>query len=803
MHGDAQQAAQRYYEQLRAALEEPEPGDLAGADLAEFEARAAELLERILRDYAAPGVTPEIRAEAERVVAQFMRGRAGRHEIKVEQLSRIQDRIEAAIPTLFPDGLPRLGGRPLVRPLRTGQLNAVCTLTPGRSDAYLVLVEDQMEEFWRKLSAAVAWAIPRGPVHDGHLRDYQLGVSGVTERIESDPDVLARFVDAITGYAVTGRFDRTESYAMLPPGYLNFANMLGQSLENFVIGHEYGHILFGHLHKTAPSRGVLPIDDVSTLTYSWKQELEADFIGMGLAINCADAYPVELSFLGISLFFDALDVMDRAVSLLETGDENVRQLGSHPPSYLRRRRMRESLEQLARVDGTDEREKAERFRAALKNAEIQADVVRLLWERTRPRLLELRERGVRPARTWRTIAKEAPTLDPPLDPGSLHPDEAASHYYRNLLARTDALLGARARVDPAALGTELDRFLRVERADDPRAATVHLGRDPRDVGDLFAEVLGWTESALQAEVAEFPRPLVGHLRTGRLDAVLAPVPGHWDARGTCLMLIEDELPLFAFKFGEAVLSVLPQRRTDASGRTSFSFDESAAAERLDAEPMLAARFAEIVSVYAMTGSVVGHALGGLPGGQLDFAADLRDFLLRFVLGRGYAHLLVHAHEATPRAGMLPVPDVESLTHSWQQEFLADEISLGILATAGFGAADNIDLVGAFLGIGLYFDVVDVMDRALSLLETGEEQARQLNSHPSSDARKQRLSELLVTSAESTRPVAGAAEAQGRIIRLFWDRARPRLVELHRQGARPAPMWRTIPKENAADAARDR
>ncbi|MGK8491260.1 hypothetical protein [Nocardia asiatica] len=623
----------------------------------------------------------------------------------------------------------------------------------------------------------------------------------VAERIESDPDVLARFVDAVTGYAVTGRFDRTESYPILPPGYLSFAIMLRKSLENFVIGHEYGHILLGHLHKTASSRGVLPIEDVGTLTYSWKQELEADFIGMVLAINCTDEYPVELSFLGISLFFDALDVMDRAVSLLETGDENVRQLGSHPPSYLRRRRLRESLEQLARADGTDEREKAERLRAALNTAEIQADIVRLLWERTRPRLLDLRERGVRPARTWRTIPKEAPAPEPPLEWRSLHPDEAAAHYYRTLLARTDALLGARARVDPVALKTELDRFLRVEQADDPRAVTVHLGRDPRDVDDLFSELLSWTQSALQAAVTEFPRPLVGRLRTGRLDAVLTPVPGHWDARGTCLMLVEDELSLFAVKFGEAVLSALPQRRADETGRTSFVFDESAAAERLDAEPMVAARFAEIVSVYAITGSVVGQALDGLSGGQLGFAADLRDFAIRFVLGQAYAHLLLHAHEATPRAGILPVPDVEALTHSWQQELAADEISLGILASASVGDADNVDLVGAFLGVSLYLDVVDVMDRALSLLETGEEEARQLGSHPPSHLRRQRLSAFLLTNAESTRPVIGAAEAQSKIIRRFWDRARPRLLELHRQGARPAPMWRTIPKETEADANR--
>jgi hypothetical protein len=111
---------------------------------------------------------------------------------------------------------------------------------------------------------------------------------------------------------------------------------------------------------------------------------------------------IDFGFLGIGLFFDALDVMDRAVALLETGDENARQLGSHPPSDLRKQRLRDFLPQL----GGGNPANAERVRATLVLEEVQGEIIRLLWERTRPILLDLRRRGVSAARTWRTIPKE-------------------------------------------------------------------------------------------------------------------------------------------------------------------------------------------------------------------------------------------------------------------------------------------------------------------------------------------------------------------------------------------------------------
>ena len=71
-------------------------------------------------------------------------------------------------------------------------------------------------------------------------------------------------------------------------------------------------------------------------------------------------------FSGIGLFFDALDVMDRAVALLETGDETARQLGSHPPSGRRKQLLCDFLPALGGGESAD----AERVTTALLVAEI-------------------------------------------------------------------------------------------------------------------------------------------------------------------------------------------------------------------------------------------------------------------------------------------------------------------------------------------------------------------------------------------------------------------------------------------------
>lgn len=398
----AREEAQRFLDQLRRT--EIRPGTSTARlppDVAD--AIANEVAERFLRD----SITPEQRQDPETLalVKKVAAARAKQSvaDIYADTLSELQDDIETTAAARI-QGLDLEPLRPLVGYLQTGQLNAICMRVP-RSSAYLVLFEDQMPLFSVQLSEAVVWAIPHGPAEaDGRL-PFKFSRSSVMERIDAVPEVTQRFSESVVAYAAQGRLSYTTRFPGLPPGYARFAEMLSTSLEYFVLGHEFAHILHGHLDTAKARTGALPISEAEIPELSWAHEFEADLLGMVLSINAGiekQNFDSAICFAGVGLFFDALEVMDRAVALLETGDESVSQLGSHPPSELRKQRLREFWPKM----GGGDVEGDNRVRTALEMEKVQGEIVRLLWERTRPILLDLHRRGVRADLRWRPIAKE-------------------------------------------------------------------------------------------------------------------------------------------------------------------------------------------------------------------------------------------------------------------------------------------------------------------------------------------------------------------------------------------------------------
>jgi hypothetical protein len=374
-------------------------------------------LDRVLRESFIPeqAQDPHVRAIAEHMASLAVQGRIG--DVTSDELAKRQDDIEKTAATSI-EGLD-LGHRPLVGHLKTGQLNAVSMRVPGSSEAYLVLFEDQMWHFIHEISSLLAWAMPRDPTADenGKLA-FKLSARDVAERIEDVPEIVDWFADIVVTYAVTGRIG--SRFRPLPPGHNNFALLLQASITYFVLGHEYAHIISGHLRTVVSRKGVLPATEAEALVYSWRQELDSDFLGMILSLNAGIDHgesDFSTTFLGIGLFFDALDVMDRAVALLQTGDENACQLGSHPPSNLRKQRLRESLSKLAEAN-------PEGVRTALAVEEIQTEIIRLLWERTGPILLDRRRRGVPAAHTWRSIPKETGDEPTPAPQNAPEPRQA-------------------------------------------------------------------------------------------------------------------------------------------------------------------------------------------------------------------------------------------------------------------------------------------------------------------------------------------------------------------------------------------
>ena len=103
----------------------------------------------------------------------------------------------------------------------------------------------------------------------------------------------------------------------------------------FFLGHEYGHIVRGHLdypnHSPIALNGKVNIQE---LEHSWSRELAADEIGVHLS-TVAMHYGRQLSpafgAAGAELFLSTLNVMERAVSILRCGDDSALRLDSHPP----------------------------------------------------------------------------------------------------------------------------------------------------------------------------------------------------------------------------------------------------------------------------------------------------------------------------------------------------------------------------------------------------------------------------------------------------------------------------------------
>lgn len=322
------------------------------------------------------------------------------------ELRTIQGNIERAMRSMI-DGPVDLDALRPIGVLPSGQLNAVSMLAPGRVPGYLVVFEDQMPSFAYQFCKLMTWALPRGEDAGNGQVTLQMSPELVAGRIAEEPRIAEWFTNLVVAYARTGQVAGTPgNETAMPPGYFKMAGRLASALEHFIVGHEHAHILMGHLEKAGTRKGVLPVADVETLAYSWQQELDADMLGAAFAINAGIQYDegtMTDGFWGITIFFDAMEVMDRAVALLQTGDEQARQLGSHPPSYLRKQRLREFLPKM----GGDDAAGQAQVSTALGVTGVQEKITDLLWERARPRLEQLRKAGVAPAPIWRSIPKEA------------------------------------------------------------------------------------------------------------------------------------------------------------------------------------------------------------------------------------------------------------------------------------------------------------------------------------------------------------------------------------------------------------
>jgi len=308
-------------------------------------------------------------------------------------LQQMQGQLEQSCQRLK-IGLPK---QPVFGSLQTGRVNGVAADVDNPS-YYLILIDDGIMGFANLLSKVAAVSFPVTQAEDGNLNFATDRDSVVRQRLQS-PETGMRFFDLLTAYAVQGAPHAAQSYLMTTH-HTHLVGVFRDAMEFFIFGHEYGHCAAGHL-QGAPRMSLSMAAEGNgeggeielRMPESWEKELEADYIGLALAMDVmrARGYSPNLSYAGVELVFTGVDYMQRTLSILEHGVEQERLLDTHPPALVRREAMRQNaLGLLGEEAGS----------VAGDLADIVNDTLEYHWRAVAPALARMHADGYRPHARW-------------------------------------------------------------------------------------------------------------------------------------------------------------------------------------------------------------------------------------------------------------------------------------------------------------------------------------------------------------------------------------------------------------------
>lgn len=299
--------------------------------------------------------------------------------------------------------------RPIFGTLPGGAVNA---LTLREGNEYIVAFSRGLFAFANIMADSVVSTVPYGGMKTGipgtgpglPMHEFPLRLEDVRESLAHNPEGVKCFTEAILSYV---RFGRPEVSTMpwLDRARVGFASMLSRSVLEFVVAHEYGHILNNHLMDLGgPSRG--DGGAVAGVSWNWKQETEADVTACRLVFVSHINEPTNLTviLMGIQVFLSCYEIVDRALSLLSVGDDEYTDFTErHPPAQTRRRFLHNHL--ISRSgDFLRDSDADVRMRSALKDANDLAQIIDLFWELARPYVWQLYERGCAPHPIFRRVS---------------------------------------------------------------------------------------------------------------------------------------------------------------------------------------------------------------------------------------------------------------------------------------------------------------------------------------------------------------------------------------------------------------
>jgi hypothetical protein len=351
------------------------------------------ILHELADEFHATDPLPDASSKLRDVLTEKWEAAAAERPSRFEDISTyiILSDLAKRIEETATEGGIQLPLRPIFGTLALGQFNAMAIRVPGTSD-HIIAFQAGVFGFINLLSKAVAASFPLEEGDDA-IR-FSTDPEDVDDLLDRNPEPVSRFQQFVDAYVLDGDPHEAEQY-LLTGAPTELASLLLDSAELFVMGHEYAHIINGHLAEDALLHHAPLGTDVEVVPRALEQEFEADTLGLELSIATmmrTRQVDVSLSFFGVYLIFSAMEVVDRAVSMLRpdikpssSADE------THPAPDVRRAYLALWLAKM-----TNE----ETAVGALQLGEQIQRTLDALWQRVEPHYQDLRRRGAVPSPIW-------------------------------------------------------------------------------------------------------------------------------------------------------------------------------------------------------------------------------------------------------------------------------------------------------------------------------------------------------------------------------------------------------------------
>jgi hypothetical protein len=205
----------------------------------------------------------------------------------------------------------------------------------------LILLDGELFFLVSILSKIITLSLPEFE-HSNNTMQFSTDKDKILKHISENAEIRYRFKLLVYDY-----FYMKRSITYLKPDlrFVNFRVNLINSLELFIVGHEYGHIISGHLENSTTEMLKVNNIDIEGIKLNWENEYEADAIGIKLMLEATKLIgQLPFCYVGADLFFTFLDVHERALALFSTGEE-CKSIGSdsHPPTAMRREKIKKCI----------------------------------------------------------------------------------------------------------------------------------------------------------------------------------------------------------------------------------------------------------------------------------------------------------------------------------------------------------------------------------------------------------------------------------------------------------------------------